>query len=718
MRTLNPVLQNALDENAGDAVIKVFVSVNGSSWTEFECIKYKIDNLRAEVVIPGENLSITYNYFYISRGMKVAGTDYLVNTSTFYAYDRRNTVNQLTLKGHLFVNKKLSTSGYDTVENVLTALIAQTDDGGFINTFSAPTGRWFTGIKFFPTGRSVTVNSQRLEALIRQKYMAQIVDRDSNTFSLVESNEFEDPSDIVIDENEALIFSQYAKNIPNNFIFISRDETGSTNTLGTEGKVHNFGYIESTVSITVNPIEPDAYYLKIAPPKLELQYGDRVENSLGHINTMAIVEYFDISKTPAWWMEISAMEWTGNTEGGSIPSTLEAAAPYTPLVSSGFNGNLDSSVNNLQALAEAVDNLTLGGTYDLAADIHAATSKTTPVDADELGIWDSVASALKKLTWANLKATLKTYFDTLYSLAGHSHSAPDASVVTYTPADSTDWNSSSDPGDVDNALDQLADRTKTLEGSSGGREVLTTDRTYYVRTDGSNSNTGLANTSGGAFLTVQKAIDVVYSLDLSIYNVTIQIADGTYTTPIVLSKPFVGKGSVSIQGNSTTPANVIISTTSANAFDVSNGAVVNIKDLKIQTTTSGNGIYVEAAIVNFYNLNFGACANNHMLSTGSALIYGRSNYAISGGALRHWFVTGVATIIVTGVTVTITGTPNFSFAFGVSGLAACLSVYSNTYSGSATGKRYDANMNGIIYTAGATLPGNSAGSTATGGQYA
>lgn len=56
----------------------------------------------------------------------------------------------------------------------------------------------------------------------------------------------------------------------------------------------------------------------------------------------------------------------------------------------------------------------------------------------------------------------------LFSQIGHSHSAPDASAVTYTPADSTDWNSSTDPGDVDDALNQLADRTKTLEGSSGG----------------------------------------------------------------------------------------------------------------------------------------------------------------------------------------------------------------------------------------------------------
>lgn len=45
----------------------------------------------------------------------------------------------------------------------------------------------------------------------------------------------------------------------------------------------------------------------------------------------------------------------------------------------------------------------------------AATGKTTPVDADVLPLVDSAASnVLKKVTWANVKATLKTYFDTLY----------------------------------------------------------------------------------------------------------------------------------------------------------------------------------------------------------------------------------------------------------------------------------------------------------------
>lgn len=51
--------------------------------------------------------------------------------------------------------------------------------------------------------------------------------------------------------------------------------------------------------------------------------------------------------------------------------------------------------------------------------VHALTGKTTPVDADEDAILDSAASfALKKVSWANRKATLKSYFDTLYEPVG------------------------------------------------------------------------------------------------------------------------------------------------------------------------------------------------------------------------------------------------------------------------------------------------------------
>lgn len=56
-----------------------------------------------------------------------------------------------------------------------------------------------------------------------------------------------------------------------------------------------------------------------------------------------------------------------------------------------------------------------GTTAGIASAIAGSSSKTTPVDADEVAITDSAASgALKRLSWANIKATLKLYFDTLY----------------------------------------------------------------------------------------------------------------------------------------------------------------------------------------------------------------------------------------------------------------------------------------------------------------
>jgi hypothetical protein len=55
----------------------------------------------------------------------------------------------------------------------------------------------------------------------------------------------------------------------------------------------------------------------------------------------------------------------------------------------------------------------------VASDTHAATEKTTPVDADELPLVDSAASwVLKRLTWANVKATLAGVFPLLAGKSG------------------------------------------------------------------------------------------------------------------------------------------------------------------------------------------------------------------------------------------------------------------------------------------------------------
>ena len=65
-----------------------------------------------------------------------------------------------------------------------------------------------------------------------------------------------------------------------------------------------------------------------------------------------------------------------------------------------------------------------------AGEFSALTAKNTPVDADEFLMEDSAASAAKKkLTWQYLKATLKTYFDTLYNLYVHPNHSGDVTSV-------------------------------------------------------------------------------------------------------------------------------------------------------------------------------------------------------------------------------------------------------------------------------------------------
>jgi hypothetical protein len=66
-----------------------------------------------------------------------------------------------------------------------------------------------------------------------------------------------------------------------------------------------------------------------------------------------------------------------------------------------------------------------GGTGDVGGSIHGATAKTTLANADEFGLWDSVSSALRKITWTNLKAAIKAYADTLYAALGHTHTQSD-----------------------------------------------------------------------------------------------------------------------------------------------------------------------------------------------------------------------------------------------------------------------------------------------------
>lgn len=72
--------------------------------------------------------------------------------------------------------------------------------------------------------------------------------------------------------------------------------------------------------------------------------------------------------------------------------------------------------------------------------ISQLTSHITPIDADSIPILDSATSTTKRVTWSNIKATLKTYFDTLYTAVANNtgYTVQFSSEIT-APADGTTY---------------------------------------------------------------------------------------------------------------------------------------------------------------------------------------------------------------------------------------------------------------------------------------
>ncbi|WBL82298.1 hypothetical protein I3J27_18370 [Bradyrhizobium xenonodulans] len=263
-----------------------------------------------------------------------------------------------------------------------------------------------------------------------------------------------------------------------------------------------------------------------------------------------------------------------------------------------------------------------------------------------------------------------------------------------------------------------------------GRWKLPGSQTMHVDPlNGNDANDGLA-TGSGAFQTLTAAwTTICTSTDLAGQAVTLQLADGLYSSGLnstlgPMNAPYLG---VTINGNATTPDNVLLSTGASDSFrwfETGSPISVWIKNLKM-TTTGGDAIRVLGAgnYVRVSNVNFGAVGSGvHMRAFNAAEIDAfNDSYKITGGASAHYNVNGLGIVGVQNQTINISGNPTFASAFGLADGGQIL-VQGDTYSvtGTVTGTRYIARNLGLIDTAGggaSYFPGTIAGATATGGQY-
>ena len=273
-----------------------------------------------------------------------------------------------------------------------------------------------------------------------------------------------------------------------------------------------------------------------------------------------------------------------------------------------------------------------------------------------------------------------------------------------------------------------------IPGSSAGwialggfstRTVLTANATYYVATTGNDSSGN--GTSGTPWLTIQHAMNYIAdNIDLGDFNATIQVADGNYTAGAANSVSFVGgtNGNVIVQGNTGTPSNVLINVTGSNCFYGNGaGAGYTVQYMKLQTSGSGSCVAADqGAQMGYNNIVFGSCAAPHVNAVNYGRIFCGGNYSIVANAPVHLSASSGGFIATSAVsTVTLTGTPAFANEFATASGLGQINAGGFTYSGAATGTRYNASLNSVINTNGGGanfFPGNGAGSVATGAQYA
>lgn len=268
-------------------------------------------------------------------------------------------------------------------------------------------------------------------------------------------------------------------------------------------------------------------------------------------------------------------------------------------------------------------------------------------------------------------------------------------------------------------------------GASSGRLRLTSNINLYVNAStGNDSNNG--QTSGTPWLTLQKAWNfIVNNLDLNGFTVTVNCT-GAFTTGVIATGAVVGgTGYASVVFSFTAGASV--TATNASCFIAANFATFTVQaaGASLTLTASGTGanqgygiLAIGGGFINIgANLILGSCAVADIgaYGSGSNVTYSASftTTGTSGALIQAQFQGVVAPN--GGVTITASGTPAYTVATVLAQFGATVNVATTTFSGAATGTRYNAGSNGVINTSGGGanfIFGNAAGTVnLVGGVY-
>lgn len=284
----------------------------------------------------------------------------------------------------------------------------------------------------------------------------------------------------------------------------------------------------------------------------------------------------------------------------------------------------------------------------------------------------------------------------------------------------------------------LADDNTTNPDTNGANwDVFTRIRLTGASAVYVNASTGSDTTGTGTLASPWQTIQHAYDRLLDCYDLAGQIMTivvaGSFTAGLLAQGNIIGQNgpaSLFLDGGGT--ATIAVSAAGASCVQADSGAQITLQNITV-SNSDATAFAVRASrtgvLIIGLGVTFAASTGIHAQAVEGGLLYVIDSYTISGGASIHWEAVSGGAVLVSpdgnSITVTLTGTPAFSTAFAHAFMCGVLdtpeAAGNLTFSGSATGVRYLAELNGVINTqgGGATFyPGGSAGSTATGGQYA
>jgi hypothetical protein len=705
MRTVDAALTAALSAGNPIPYLKAYIGyTNGTVKNSHTNVyKYILTGTSLEFWIPYDsNFVSDQESIWLERGVTVAGTTYSITTGRFFIAEEEYLPGGFArYKGFIFPHKYYSAAGDLTYEQVIDAFSSNWSKTA---VYKDDTEAWLA-YQFLPDGQVIITNSaMRFLNHLQQKRLIQCCDNGSEEVRFYSADVLGSSVATFTLKDEFALFTTKTRRRQ----YVWRDEAQTVNYDGTAtDPLHNLGYLESTDSPPARNTQT-FQARAILRPDLRIQDGDVVTLSFdGGTKTATIfaqvTEVYDAQNPkaglPAWHMILEANPIYHATEGGAMPSTIERVSNYTPLNTSTFDDLLDAQDNNLQAAMETIDEHHPGG-YTREV-LGAARTYYVRHNVGDCTISNASPAVVTKAGHGLLDDD-----PIVFRTSGTLPTGLTAGTVYY--------------------VNYVGVNTFQVAATPDGASINTSSAgsgTHSVAT-GSDSNLGLTTGRAGALLNISKALSLASALDTSIYNVTIQLAKSHYYENLLSLGNPSGKGTVTVLGDETTPANCIVD---AGWWKASAGTtyVLNGFQLKKISTAQSAAIRCDgSAVIQIKNLDFSTGWSYHLYLPSTGELWVTGSYTISGGCAYH-IVASITSIVryLTGLTVTLSGTPAWSGAFCALSHAAVLYLVAAqvTMSGAATGVRYSATLNAVIDTngGGATyLPGNAAGSTATGGQYA